>query len=119
MSHGLVEPLQEDDERIVGLSLRLCSHLPRQHQGSQCGQSAVDCRFRLTTVWSVIDASSTTVSLQIRFPGFGWSRAAPPGFELEPAAARPTAWERHWLGKETVNLPQPISQETFQAWLHV
>ena len=43
MSHGLVEPLQEDDERIVGLSLRLCSHLPRQHEGSQCDQSAADC----------------------------------------------------------------------------
>jgi len=45
VSHGLVEPLQEDDERIVRLSLRLCSHLPRQHQGSQCDQSAADCGF--------------------------------------------------------------------------
>ena len=40
--------------------------------------------FRLTTVWSVIDVSSTTVSPQIRFPGFGWSRAAPRGLNLNP-----------------------------------
>jgi hypothetical protein len=32
----------------------------------------------------VIDASSTTVSLRIRFPGFGWSRAAPRGLNLNP-----------------------------------
>ena len=47
------------------------------------------------------------------------SRPAPPGLNSNPPPHRPTARERHQLGKETVNLPQPISQETFQAWLHV
>ena len=43
----------------------------------------------------------------------------PRGLNLNPPPHRPTAWERHSLGKETVNLPQPISQETFLAWLHM
>jgi hypothetical protein len=41
---------------------------------------------RLTTVWSVNDARSTTVSLRIRFAGFGWSRAP---LEREKKARRP------------------------------
>jgi hypothetical protein len=46
--------------------------------------------------------------------------ACPPrGLNSNPPPHRPTARERHQLGKETVNLPQSISQETFQAWLHM
>jgi len=52
-------------------------------------------------------------------PRLRLEQGSPGGFELEPAAARPTAWERRWLGKETVNLVLPISQQTLQAWLHV
>jgi hypothetical protein len=42
VSYGLVKPLQENDERIVRLSLRLRSHLSGQCQG---GQSSADCSF--------------------------------------------------------------------------
>ena len=45
MTHGLVEPLQKEHERIVRLSLRLRSNLSGQCQGSQGDQSPADCRF--------------------------------------------------------------------------
>ena len=67
MSHGLVEPLQEDDERIVGLFLRLCSDLCGQCQGSQADQPPLIAVFRLT-FWSVNDTRSTTASLRIDSP---------------------------------------------------
>ena len=93
MSHGLVEPLQEDDERIVGLFFACARTCPGNTRAVSATSPLPIAVLRLTTVWSVIDASSTTVSLRIRFP-------ASVGAGLPAIAARKGARRRRgqrWL----------------------
>ena len=75
MSHGLVEPLQKEHERIVRL-LRLCSDLSGQYQGSQGDQSPADCSLSVDhgLVGERREIHDTLPPDPI--PRFGWSRAA-------------------------------------------
>ena len=74
MSHGLVEPLQEDDERTVGLFLHSCSDLSGHCQGSQADQSPADCRFSVDLLVGERREIHDGLPLD-PIPRFGWSRA--------------------------------------------
>ena len=110
MTHGLVEPLQKEHERIVRLSLRLRSNLSGQCQGSQGDQSPADCRFS-------VDHGLVGERREIHDTPFGSNSP----LRLEQGSYRSekrgldVAEARRWLPRRRCCATHPLRMQTYRV----